>query len=227
MVREATIKAADLYPQSGDSARSIAMLERLVRDYPTPVADAIEVRQRLLDMAVKIGNLERQRYWQREIVKADANAGAGRTDRTKYLAAQAQLALTEPTRDAFRDIKLVAPLKQSLVAKKKAHGSGGPGVQGGGCLPGCGDHHRGHLSRRPSCIALLAHDLIASERPKKLSEEELEQYNSLLEEQAYPFEEQAISIHEINAKRTGDGVYDESVRKSFDCAGEAQAGALR
>jgi Flp pilus assembly protein TadD len=62
----------------------------------------------------------------------------------------------------------------------------------------------------------LAHDLITSERPKKLSADELEQYDTLLEEQAYPFEEQAISIYEINTNRTSDGVYDESVQKSFD-----------
>ena len=43
-----------------------------------------------------------------------------------------------------------------------------------------------------------------------------EQYDSLLEEQAYPFEEQAISIHELNAKRAPEGVYDDSVSKSFE-----------
>jgi Flp pilus assembly protein TadD len=57
---------------------------------------------------------------------------------------------------------------------------------------------------------------MASERPKKLKSDELEQYNALLEEQAFPFEEQAISIYEINTKRAPEGVYDESVRKSFE-----------
>ncbi len=47
VVHEALAKAADLYQQSGNPARSVAMLERLVRDYPTPVPDAIEVRERL------------------------------------------------------------------------------------------------------------------------------------------------------------------------------------
>ncbi len=76
VVHEAIVKASDLYAKSGDTARSTALLERLVRDYPTPIADAVEVRQRLLDAAVKSGNVERQRYWQREIVKADASAGS-------------------------------------------------------------------------------------------------------------------------------------------------------
>jgi hypothetical protein len=62
----------------------------------------------------------------------------------------------------------------------------------------------------------LAKDLMESERPKNLKEDELEQYNVLLEEQAFPFEEKAISIHEANVARASEGVYDESVRKSFE-----------
>jgi hypothetical protein len=62
----------------------------------------------------------------------------------------------------------------------------------------------------------LGADLLTSERPKNLNAEELEQYDVLLEEQAFPFEEQAIELHETNAQRTGDGVYDEWVQKSFE-----------
>jgi hypothetical protein len=46
--------------------------------------------------------------------------------------------------------------------------------------------------------------------------EELEQYDILLEEQAFPFEEKAIEIHEANAARAREDVYDEWVQKSFD-----------
>jgi hypothetical protein len=62
----------------------------------------------------------------------------------------------------------------------------------------------------------LAADLIASERPKDLDAEAREQYDVLLEEQAFPFEEKAIELHETNAGRAADGVYDESVRRSFE-----------
>jgi hypothetical protein len=57
---------------------------------------------------------------------------------------------------------------------------------------------------------------MASTRPKGLSDMELEQYDVLLEEQAFPFEEQAISLHEINVRRSWDGVYDRWVQKSFE-----------
>jgi tetratricopeptide (TPR) repeat protein len=215
VVREATLKAADLYAKSGDDARSTAMLEKLVRDYPTPVADAIEVRQRLLDAAVKSGNLERQRYWQHEIVKADAAAGSGRTERTRYLAARAQLALAEPARDAFRAVKLVAPLKQSLAAKRRAMEAAMAAYKQVAEYQ-VAETTTAATFETAQLYRDLAHDLLTSERPKKLSADELEQYDALLEEQAFPFEEQAISIYELNAKRAPQGVYDDSVRKSFD-----------
>jgi tetratricopeptide (TPR) repeat protein len=61
----------------------------------------------------------------------------------------------------------------------------------------------------------LAVDLMASERPKNLNKDELEQYDLLLEEQATPFEEQAIKLHEANAARAQDGIYDAGVKGSY------------
>src|SRR5690606_12075568 len=68
----------------------------------------------------------------------------------------------------------------------------------------------------------LARDLMASERPARLSAEELEQYDILLEEQAFPFEEKSIEIHESNAARAADGIYDASVQKSFEALAQLQ-----
>jgi hypothetical protein len=62
---------------------------------------------------------------------------------------------------------------------------------------------------------LLSADLMGSERPAGLSEEELEQYDILLEEQAFPFEEQAIELFEVNAARAAAGVYDDWIAASF------------
>jgi len=54
-----------------------------------------------------------------------------------------------------------------------------------------------------------------SERPQGLDELALEQYDLLLEEQTFPFEEKAIDLFETNAARAADGVWDEWVQKSF------------
>jgi hypothetical protein len=57
---------------------------------------------------------------------------------------------------------------------------------------------------------------MSSERPPELTELELEEYDFLLEEQAFPFEEKAIEVYEANARRSSQGIYDQWVRKSFD-----------
>ena len=54
-----------------------------------------------------------------------------------------------------------------------------------------------------------------SERLKGLSVLEAEQYDILLEEQAYPFEENAIAVYEQNTMRSWQGIYDNWVKYSF------------
>ena len=70
----------------------------------------------------------------------------------------------------------------------------------------------------------LAKDILSSERPKGLKGDALEEYNSLLEEQVFPFEEEAIKAHELNTARAKDGVYDEWVQKSFKALAELKPG---
>jgi len=59
-------------------------------------------------------------------------------------------------------------------------------------------------------------DLMESDRPVNLEADALEQYDILLEEQAFPFEEKAIDLYMANARRAPDGVYDEWVQVSFE-----------
>jgi tetratricopeptide (TPR) repeat protein len=211
---EALSIAAEQYEKGGNTARAVALLERLVTEFPTPVAQRIETRQKLADYAAKAGNTERVTYWQREIVKADGAAGAARTDRTKYLAAKASLALAAPARDAYRAVKLTAPLKTSLAAKRKALDTALNGYKNAAA------YNVAEVTTQASfeiaeLYRQLGADLMASERPKRLSADELEQYDLLLEEQATPFEEQAIKLHEANTEHARDGIYDEGVKASF------------
>jgi len=211
---EALNIAASQYEKSGNTAKTVALLEKLVTDYPTPVADRIETRQKLADFAARNGNAESVTYWQREIVKADASAGAGRTDRTKYLAAKASLALAAPSRDAFRALKLTTPLSKSLAPKRRALDVALNAYKGAAA------YNVAEVATQSSfeiaeLYRQLGADLLSSERPKNLKGEELEQYDLLLEEQATPFEEQAIKLHEANAGRAREGVYDDGVKASY------------
>ena len=58
--------------------------------------------------------------------------------------------------------------------------------------------------------------LMESERPADLNELELEQYNLVLEEQAYPFEEKAITVHEKNIELLSIGIYNKWIDRSIE-----------
>ena len=71
-----------------------------------------------------------------------------------------------------------------------------------------------------SIYRTLARDILKSERPAGLSELELEQYNILLEEQAYPFEEQAMDIYRINIQKVAQGQYDKWIEQTYEVLAE-------
>lgn len=221
--REATLRAADLYDKAGNAAKSRAMLEAFVKHFPQPLNPAMEARNKLSLIAQKSGDYAGRDYWLREIIGADRAAGAMRTDRSKALAAKATLTLAEPIRDDFVRIKLVLPLKRSLAEKRKAMEAALK------AYTQAADYQVAEVTTAATFESAelyrqLGKDLMASERPRGLSKDELEQYDVLLEEQAFPFEEKAIQLHEVNAARAKDGIYDEWVQKSFAALAELNPG---
>jgi TolA-binding protein len=217
--REALLQSADLYAKANNVPKAVSMLEKFVASNPMPIVDAEEARQRLADYAGKSGDVSKRDYWYREIIKVDSQAGAQRTQRTHYLAAKAQLALAQPARDEFRTVRLTLPLKKSLVAKRKALEAAMDGYKKAAEYQ-VAEVTTAATFEMAELYRTLSKDLMASERPKNLKGDELEEYNSLLEEQVYPFEEQAIKAHELNTARAKDGVYDEWVQKSFQVLAE-------
>jgi TolA-binding protein len=220
---QALWRAADLYAESGQDARASAAFAKYVERYPSPAAQAVEARQRLVELAAKTNDAAAKTRWLSAIVAADAAAGAERTERTKYLAAQAQLELAAPARDAFLGVRLAAPLEKSLKVKQQRMEQA-LAAYGKAADYGVADVTTAATFEIAELYRGLARALAESERPKGLSAEELEQYDLLLEEQSYPFEEKAIEVHEINAARTADGVYDASVRKSLAALAELVPG---
>jgi tetratricopeptide (TPR) repeat protein len=212
--RDMLLQVAELYEKAKDYEKAVDSYERYVQSYPHPVEQATEVRHTLATLANKAGNQQRYRHWLKEIIKHDKFAGSERTDRTKYLAAKAALTLAEPMLSSFREVQLVTPLKKNLKRKKQRMQvavdafteAAEYGVQE---VTTASVYLLGEIYRD------FGQELLKSERPQGLTPEEREQYDILLEEQAYPFEEKSIDIHESNVERVKDGTYDEWVRKSF------------
>lgn len=219
--RDMMWQAADLYNKSGKQAKAVSIYKSYVKKYPQPLEPAIEARHYLAEDAHKQKQPKEWGFWLNEIVKADRNGGKQRTARTNYLAAKATLQLVRPYQLSYQRVKLNIPLKKSLKKKKSL-------------MQQTIKAYEIAMSYKVAEVTTAAtyqigevyHDfaraLMKSQRPKGLSGEELEQYDLLLEEQAYPFEEKAIDIHVANANRTQDGIYDEWVKNSLEVLGTLQ-----
>ena len=212
--REARLQAAELYGKGGDFVGAEKSLINYVEKHPKPVEPAMEAMHKLVLMYAQRNYNNDKIDWQERIIDADAKAGAERSPRTKFLAATATLELAKPEYITYNQIKLSHPLKKNLKRKKK---------QMQIALDAYAAASRYKVEQVTTAAtywtARIYQDfskaLMESDRPPKLSAEELAQYDILLEEQAFPFEEQAIETYEINIARISDGVYDEWVKKSM------------
>ncbi|MGZ5216926.1 MAG: tetratricopeptide repeat protein, partial [Caldimonas sp.] len=219
IARDALWQAAELYETAGSRPAATKAYERYLARNPQPLEPAVEARWRLAKIARDDGNLTREAALMKDIFNADQNGGGGRTDRTRYLGATAALALAEPVAAEYRKVALVEPLQRQLKLKKtkmeealKAYAVAAD--------YGVADVSTAATYRIASVYRDFGKALMSSERPKKLSKVELEQYNVLLEEQAFPFEEKATELHEVNARRAAAGVYDKWVQSSFEALRE-------
>jgi tetratricopeptide (TPR) repeat protein len=212
--REALWRAADLYRDGAERAAEQRVCEAIVQRFPQPFAEAMEARSRLADLVRDGGDAGARRRWLQEIVAADAAAGATRTDRSRYLAAHATLELAAPLRDAFVEARLTAPLPQSLKAKKQRMELA-LAAYGKAADYAVADVTTAATFETAELYYRLGRDLMGSDKPAGLDADELEEYDLLLEEQAFPFEEKAIELHGVNAERAADGVYDDWVKRSF------------
>jgi TolA-binding protein len=221
LARAGLWQAAEMYEKAGARPSAARAYERYAKLFPEPLEPALEARYRLARFAREDGNTARELALMKEVQRADLTAGGARTDRTRYLGGMASLALAKPVADDYRKVALVEPLKRQLKIKKekmelalKAYAV-------------AADYSIAEISTAATYqTAELYRDfgkaLMTSQRPKGLKKDELEQYNVLLEEQAFPFEEKAIEVHEINARRTANGIYDAAVRDSFVALGQLQ-----
>ncbi|NOZ52058.1 MAG: tetratricopeptide repeat protein [Gammaproteobacteria bacterium] len=203
---------AEFYEKAGKQSAAADIYTRYVKYFNEPIEQSIEARQKVADIYKKRGNHKKRKQLLLDIVKT--NDGGQATERTRFLAASAALELAEPTYQLYRNIHLVLPLKKNLKKKKAAMQK---------CIEaytkaanyGVAAVTTASTYRIAEVYNDFSRGLFASQRPVGLSPTELEQYGLLLEEQAFPFEEKAIEIHETNAGRVKTGVYDQWVKKSF------------
>jgi cellulose synthase operon protein C len=206
--------AVDARPKAPQLATAIRAWERYLQAWPQPTEAAVQARWNLAELTKQDGQLPRHTAWLRAVQAADAGAGDARTPLTRKLGGQATLVLAEPLVEAYKKVPLIEPLQRQLKLKKakmddvlKAYAAASDA--------GVSDVITAATFQTAALYQDFGKAMLGSQRPKGLKKLELEQYNVLLEEQAFPFEEKAIELHEANARRTTQGLWDPFVQKSL------------
>ena len=213
--REALLEAGELYEQGADIDGALTAYVRYVTEFPRPVEVAAETRFKIAAMYETRGEQALRYQELREIVALDAAAGADRTDRTKYLAAQSGLVLSKQLYAEFADLKLTQPFEQSLAAKRERMDQS---LQAFEALIG---YEVAEVTAAATFYMAeiyygFSRSLLDSERPTGLDAAAAADYELVIEEEAFPFEEQAIDVHEKNRELIAAGVYNEWIEKSLD-----------
>ncbi len=212
--RPALYRAGELYLETDAPDAAVAVFATYVDNYPQPPDIALEAVHHLDELHARPDQWTERSHWLRRKMTLRDAMGDAASERATYLAAEAAFALAEHERQRFASVALERPLAKSLERKQQALTAAAAAFQKTMSYE-VADFVTAANFRLADLYGSLARELLESEAPANLSAMEVEQYEILLEEQAYPFEEQAIELHEINHQRSWDGVYDEWVEKSF------------
>jgi len=212
--REAMLQAGDLYEDAEDLDRALAVYLAYVEAFPAPLETAVETRFGIAEIYRKTHDEAAYREQLREIVSSDQAAGSERTDRTRYLAARSALVLAEDLCQRFDEVALVLPFAESLKQKQQRMD------EALGALGQLVDYEVAEVTAAATfyIAQLYSHfsqAMLDSERPADLDPAELQEYEIALEEEAYPFEEKAIEVHEKNLELMGSGIYNPWIEKSL------------
>lgn len=223
LARQALLTAADMFEKSGKTTETLRVYRKYIATFPKPVDVNMETQFRLYSAYSKQNNAAESNNMLLELARSFDRAGTENTARTSYLGAMAKFKLSRPVYDEFAGIALKQPLKQSLARKRHAMQKALDTYSKVASI-GVAEFTTASNYQIAEIYRKLASDLMSSERPKGLSELEIEQYGILLEEQATPFEDKALDLYVANANLAKQNIYDDFVRQSFDALAKLSPG---
>ena len=225
VARSSLYLAAEYFEKSGNQNEAIRLYRDYAHKYPEPYAIVLEARFKLSELYAVQNSQEKRNFWLAKIISGDAavKGSSERSDRSIFLAAMASVELADQNYTQYERIKLTLPLKKSLKNKKSALDKTIKAYQKV-LSYGVAEFTTQASHRIGEVYHTLSRDLIESQRPKGLDELALEQYEILLEEQAYPFEDKAIEVYEANSRKAWLGIYDQWVERSFTALAELLPG---
>jgi tetratricopeptide (TPR) repeat protein len=220
---EALLVSGDLYEQSNEKSRALDVYVRYVKEFPHPVETAVETRFKIAGLRQAAHDQAGYHQELAEIVRVDAAAGAERTDRTRTLAARSALVLAQKLYGEFAAVKLLQPFESSLQVKQKLMASLIDALEGLVAYE-IADVTAAATFYIGETYFDFSRALVQSQRPTDLKAGELEQYELAIEEEAFPFEEKAIGVHEKNLELLRAGVFNSWTQQSLDRLAELMPG---
>ena len=221
--REALLTAAELYDEVPVIDEAIRVYEQYVDEYPRPLDIAMETRNRLSEIYHEQSDYRRYLDKLNEMIEEDRDAGSDRTDRSRFLASKAALVLVERQYEQYARLELTQPFEESLALKQKSMD------ETLASLEGLVSYQVADVTAAATYYIAQVYlnfsaSLLDSERPTGLSAAEMNSYELVIEEEAYPFEEQGIVIHEQNFELLASGIYNPWVQKSLDSLADLMPG---
>ena len=208
-------KAAELYESNNKIQLAINAYSDFSSRYPEPYAQYMEAMHKVATLHDEIKNPDKAKRWRHDILAADKKAGSEeKSDRTKFIVSNAALTLAKDEYEIYKQLELTLPLKASL-AKKKSSMQQTVKLFGQASVYGVAETTTTATYHIADIYQTFSQALLTSERPQDLNEEQLEQYEILLEDQAFPFEEKAIEFFEANVSHIKDDLYDQWISQSL------------
>jgi len=212
--RESLLVAGDLYEEAGELPSALNAYENFVTNFTHPIEPAVVTRFKMAEIHAQTGNDTARRSEFERIVAMDANAGEERTATVRTLAGRSALHLSESAYEAFEAIELTQPFDASLRRKRQMMQTALTTFEG------LIDYGVSQVTAAATFYMAeiygeFSRALLESERPTDLSATALLDYEDVLEEEAFPFEEKTIAIHEKNLELMSNGVFNDWIEKSL------------
>jgi len=212
--REALWRAAQLQQKAGNPRAAAGIYAEFVGSFPQPLEEAMDAREMLVQIADQSQDAKSAERWLDEMITSVVGTKEV-SERSLLLASKAALRLGRARTEQFERVNLSLPLDQSLAKKQRLM------EQAAGYLNQTIDFGLAEPSTYATTMLgdiyrNLSQALMKSARPKELDALALEQYEILLEEQALPFEDQAIEFYELNLKWIAEGIYTPGIAASLE-----------
>ncbi len=220
---ESLLVAGSLHEEVGNTQQALAAYGRYVTEFTDPLDQSVATRFKMANLYEQMGEDDAREAELRRIVSIDATAGDGRTPAVRGFGARAALLLAEPAYAEFAGIQLTQPFEASLKRKKKGMARAIAAFEelveyGVAEVTAATTYYLAEI------YGEFGRALLESERPDDLTPGELQDYVDVIEEEAYPFEEKAIAIHEKNLELVSGGIFNDWVEKSVGRLGVLMPG---